>query len=239
MARIGRGGRLTSAVSAAAILAAGGVFAADRYDPRLRFRTIDTPHFAIHYHQGLEATARRLAVVAEEVRAELAARLGVARTARTHVILVDQHDEAGGWATPLPFNTIEISAAPAATADLAGNARDWLRLVFAHEYAHTLHLDRSRGLFGALRRLFGRAPPLLPNLFLPAWQIEGLATYFESAVTGEGRVASGEFRTLVAAAARARRFASLDRVNGGLVAWPGGHAPYAYGAFFHQWLAGQ
>jgi hypothetical protein len=222
---------------AAALLAASSARAADRYDPRLRFRTIETPHFSIHYHQGLEALARRLAIVAEEVRGEVARRLGVARLARTHVILVDQHDEAGGWATPLPINTIEIGAAPPATADLAGNADDWLRLVFAHEYAHILHLDRSRGLFAALRRVLGRAPPVMPNLFLPAWQVEGLATYVESAVTGAGRVASGGFHRLVAAAAREGRFEPLDRVNGGLVAWPGGHAPYAYGAFFHRWLA--
>ena len=29
----------------------------------------------------------------------------------------------------------------------------------------------------------------------------------------------------------------LDRVNGGLTTWPGGHAPYAYGAGFHEYLA--
>ena len=37
--------------------------AANRYDPRFRFRTITTPHFAIHFHQREESLARRLATM--------------------------------------------------------------------------------------------------------------------------------------------------------------------------------
>ena len=33
------------------------------------------------------------------------------------------------------------------------------------------------------------------------------------------------------------RLEPLDRVNGGLTSWPGGHAPYAYGLGFHEYLA--
>ena len=49
--------------------------------------------------------------------------------------------------------------------------------------------------------MFGRLPLFFPNLFLPQWQIEGLATYEESALTGAGRVPAGDFRH----AARSRR----------------------------------
>ena len=45
--------------------------ASSRYDPRLRFRTISTPRFDIHFHQGEEAQARRLATLAERVAADL------------------------------------------------------------------------------------------------------------------------------------------------------------------------
>ena len=48
-----------------------------------------------------------------------------------------------------------------------------------------------------------------PNLFLPKWQIEGLATYEESVLTGEGRLHAGDFRAIVgrggARAARSSR----------------------------------
>lgn len=209
--------------------------ASDRYDPRLRFRTISTERFDIHYHQGEEEEARRLSAIAEDVAAKLDATLGPA-SGRVQVILVDQSDLSNGWATPLPYNTIEITAAAPGGASLIGNTNDWLRLVFTHEYTHIVHLSRGKGWIGGLRRVFGRMPLLYPNLYLPIWQIEGLATYEESALTGVGRVQDGSFRTLIDVASARSRFEPLDRAGGGLVDWPGGHTPYLYGAYFHQYL---
>jgi dipeptidyl aminopeptidase/acylaminoacyl peptidase len=209
--------------------------ASDRYDPRLRFRTISTARFDIHYHQGLEDEARRLAHVAEEVASRLDATLGPA-SGRVQVILVNQSDLSNGWATPLPFNTIEITSASPSGATFIGNTNDWLRLVFTHEYTHIVHLTRGRGWIGGLRYVFGRMPLLYPNLYLPQWQIEGLATYEESALTGVGRVHDGSFRTLLEVASARPRFEPLDRVGGGLVDWPGGNASYVYGSYFHQFL---
>ena len=212
--------------------------ASERYDPTLRFRTITTEHFSIHFHQGEQDLARRLARIAEETHQALVPRLGRARSrARTHVILVDQEDLSNGWAMVFPYNVIQINAAAPGVDDAIGNTDDWLRMVFTHEYTHVLHLDRAGGLIGGLRFVFGRAPLLFPNLFLPQWQIEGIATWSESAFTGQGRVRSGDFRQVVGAAAAVGAFEPVDRVNGGLVDWPDGHAPYAYGAFFHEHLA--
>ena len=216
--------------------AATAIEAAARYDPALRFRTIATPHFLIHFHQGEEALARRLADLAEEVHRELTARMDRRPPGRTHVILVDQHDRPGGWATPVPYNVIEISASGPAAASLIGHTTDWLRLVFTHEYVHVLHLDRSRGWAAAARTLFGRVPFALPNLTLPIWHIEGLATYEESR-SGEGRLHAADFDAIVREAARTGVFEPIDRASGGLVDWPGGHTPYAYGARFHAHLA--
>jgi hypothetical protein len=84
--------------------------AANRYDPRLRFRTIATPHFTIYFHQGEQGLARRLARLAEEVAERLRRELG-GPTGRVHVILVDQSDLSNGWATPTPYNLIEMTAA--------------------------------------------------------------------------------------------------------------------------------
>jgi hypothetical protein len=58
------------------LCAAQFVFAADRYDPRLRFRTLSTPRFSIHFHQGEEPLARRLAGIAEAVADRVARGLG-------------------------------------------------------------------------------------------------------------------------------------------------------------------
>ena len=229
-------GLLVLALLVPVLAAASTVAASQRYDPRLRFRTISTPRFDIHFHQGEEAMARRLAILAEQVATEIEPRLGRPR-ARVNVILVDQTDLPNGWATPVPYNLIEIVAASPRAEAIIGNTSDWLRLVFTHEYTHVLHLERSRGWFGAIGRPFGRLPIFYPNLFLPPMLIEGIATHEESAATHEGRVPAGDFRMLLERAAAAGRFPSLARASNSIVDWPSGLTPYVYGAYFHEYLA--
>jgi hypothetical protein len=228
-------GRRVAFLLLAAVLGTALSEGSTRYDPRLRFRTLSTPRFHIHYHQGGEAQARRLALIAERVAARLDETLGPP-SGRVHVVLVDQSDLSNGWATPLPYNLIEITAATPDPTSFIGNTDDWLELVFTHEYTHVVHLSRSAGWIGGLRRGFGRMPLLFPNLYLPLWQIEGIATFEESAVTGQGRVPAGDFRTLLDQAAGGMRFEPLDRAGGGLVDWPSGTTPYLYGGYFHAYL---
>ncbi|HXW03941.1 MAG TPA: hypothetical protein VD833_01810, partial [Vicinamibacterales bacterium] len=170
--------RALALVLIAAALTPPAGMASTRYDPRLRFRTISTPRFDIHFHQGEEVQARRLAVVAEDVARTLDRTLGPP-TGRVHVILVNQTDLPNGWATPLPNNVIEITAAAPGGESLIGYTDDWLRLAFTHEYTHAVHMSRATGWIGGLRRVFGRMPLLFPNVFTPVWQIEGIATYEE------------------------------------------------------------
>lgn len=210
--------------------------ASTRYDPRLRFQTISTPRFDIHFHQGEEALAQRLARIVEEVATTIDGGLGPA-SGRVQVILVDQSDLSNGWATPVPYNTIEIAAAAPAADSIIGNTDDWLRFVFVHEYTHVVHLSRSGGWLGGLRRVFGRLPVLYPNTFTPIWQIEGIATWQESAQTGGGRVPAGDFRLLLRKAAAERRLEPLDRASSRRVDWPSGTTAYLYGAYFHQFLS--
>src|SRR5215208_710042 len=232
----------SSALGAAAVLAtciitcAGPAAAATRYDPALRFRSIATPHFFIHYHQGEEAEALRLSLIAEQVHADLATRMDYAPKGRTHVVLVDQDDDPNGWATPVPYDLIEVRAVPPTGGSPIGNTSDWLRTVFTHEYSHVLHLGQSRGWAALARHVFGRVPFAFPNLTLPLWQIEGLATFEESRGC-EGRAAAGDVHAIVREAAAAGSFEPIDRVNGGLVAWPSGNGWYAYGTYFHEYLA--
>ncbi len=225
------------AVGLLALLTAGTVHAqSTRYDPRLQFHTVATKRFTIYYHQREEELARRLARVAEEVAAGVDSQLGAPR-ARVHVILVDQADQSNGWATVVPYNLIEITAAPPAPHSVIGNTDDWLRVVFAHEYTHVVHLEKSGGWLGSLRHVFGRLPLFYPNLALPDWQIEGVATHEESAITRLGRIHAGDFRMILERAAADGRFAPLDRATGAMIDWPSGNTPYLYGGFFHDYLA--
>jgi hypothetical protein len=230
----GRRATLALLVSVAA-LASARASAATKFDPTLRFRVITTDHFRIYFHQNVDHLAARLAVIAEETWQALPRPLGVRPPALTHVVLADQTDLSNGYATPLPYDTIVIytTAPPGAEFD----ADDWLRLVFVHEFTHIVHLDRSASWARVVRAVLGRSPIAFPNLFLPTWQIEGLAVLEESGMAGQGRLHAGDFRAIVGEAARDKRLEPLDRVNGGLTDWPSGQAAYAYGSEFHQYLA--
>ena len=153
------------------------------------------------------------------------------------ITLADDIDAANGFTTVFPTNRITIFAAPPAGDHGLLFFDNWLRLVTTHELAHVFHLDRSRGLWGGLQRVFGRAPGLFPNEYQPSWVIEGLATYYESKFTNAGRV-RGSFHTQLLGADRAAG-ASRSPWNATLFTrWADGLVPYAYGSRFFHYLAG-
>src|SRR5262245_3498187 len=108
--RIGR--RISYAVSLILVLCAVCTAeGATLLDPAHRYKELRTAHFSIYFHQGEDPIARRLAAIAEDVWPRVGGSLGVQAPRHTHVILADQSDLANGWATPLPYNTIFITAA--------------------------------------------------------------------------------------------------------------------------------
>jgi Tol biopolymer transport system component len=211
--------------------------AASRVLPGLAFRVVRTAHFRIYFHRGAERQARELAVVAEAVWEHLPATLGLSPPRLTHVLLVDQDDEANGWATPLPYDTVMVTSAWPAPSEIIGNTRDWLRVVFSHEFTHVLQLHQSRGWARAARAVFGRVPFAFPNLFLPRWEVEGLATFAETRYTGEGRLRAGDSASLVRERVAELGPQRIDSVAGGQVDWPAGLGPYLDGGFFIDYLA--
>jgi hypothetical protein len=226
----------TAAITLALLAAfASPTTAASLFDPLLHFRALPTEHFVIYFHQGEDRLAQRLAVIAEDAWRALQFRLDVTPPRRTRVVLADQTEIFNGYATPLPYDTIVIYTVAPSGAGL--DFGDWLRVAFTHEFTHIVHLDRSEGWAHLVRSIFGRTVYAFPNLFLPPWQVEGLATYEETVITGEGRLHAGDFRAIVGQAAREGRLEPLDRVNGGVTDWPGGAGAYAYGVGFHQYLA--
>src|SRR5262245_2549470 len=224
-----------AALLVSALLGAASANAASLFDPALRFRQLRTEHFVIYFHQGEGRLAQRLGSIAEETWQLLRPRFSVSPPALTRVILADQTELWNGYATPLPRDTIVIYAVWPSGSELAFD--DWLRIAFTHEFTHIVHLDRSEGWARVARAILGRTAYAFPNWFLPAWQIEGLATYEESVITGEGRLHAGDFLAIVGEGAARKRLEPLDRVNGGLTDWPGGAAVYAYGVGFHAYLA--
>jgi len=205
-------------------------------DPSGSWRTLHTPHFRIHFRPAYRDAALTQAREAERSYGLLATELHPPRGV-VDITLADDIDAANGFTTVVPTNRITIFAAPPAGDHGLLFFDNWLRLVTTHELAHVFHLDRSRGLWGGLQRVFGRAPGLFPNEYQPSWVIEGLATYYESKFTNAGRV-RGSFHTQLLAADHAAR-ASRAPWNATLFTrWADGLVPYAYGSRFFHYLAG-
>ena len=61
-------------------------------NPDLKFRTITTEHFVIHYHTGQEEVADRVAMLSERAYERLTLGLGHAPSLRTHIVLTDSTD---------------------------------------------------------------------------------------------------------------------------------------------------
>jgi hypothetical protein len=197
--------------------------------PQDSWYTIETQHFRIHFPKLLENEGRSAAVNAERAWAELSTELRPPG-GRVDIVVADNVDYVNGFASTLPSNRIVVFAHPPVDLPELRNYGDWSRLVITHELTHIFHLDRADGVWGFGRKIFGRHPALFPNAYMPAWIIEGLAVYYESRITGLGRLEGNEHYMIARAAAGAGRVPRLGELSRQTTRYPGGEAAYAYGA---------
>lgn len=223
-------------------LAAALVFCAARaadaqLPPNEHWRTIRTQHFRVHFTPGVEEDARRAAVNAERAYTELSTEL-VPPRGTIDLVVSDNVDYVNGYATPFPSNRIVVYAHPP-TDDASGlrNYDDWNALVVTHELTHIFHLDRSRGIWRFGQAIFGRNPLLFPNLYEPRWVLEGLAVYFESRMTGVGRLEASDHSMTARAAALANQLPRLEELSPGTARYPGGEVIYIYGSLLFDYLS--
>jgi Tol biopolymer transport system component len=206
-----------------------------QYDPAFRWHTLTTPHFEIHFHQGEEALAQRVALVAERAHLRLVPLLGHEPTVRTQVVLSDDVDDANGSATPLPRNIIRLYAVPPESDSVLQDSRDWLTELVEHEYVHILQLDSVSGAPALVNTVLGKV--WMPNLFTPTWLIEGLAVAHEGEDAGTGRNASALFDMYARALTlEPPGLPGLEVVTNQPLEWPRGNDPYLLGGRFVQFL---
>ena len=229
-----------AAALALALACAGTAPLAAQVPPHEKWQTLRTDHFRVTFSPGLEALARHAAERAEAAYAQLARELGSPPRDVIDVLLTGDADRANGFAMPFPSNRIVVYATPPVDdLELAYN-RDWVELVIVHELVHIFHMDRA-GLIGrAVRGIFGRVPfgwPVFPVIGTPQWSIEGLATYYESRLTGLGRVHGSLHEMVLRTAVLEDRFESIDQASGFGPQWPTGLRSYIYGSMFLEHLA--
>jgi hypothetical protein len=203
-------------------------------DPGLRWRTLQTDHFDIHFAEQSRAEARRVAAIAERVYARTTRLLDWEPRRRTQVVLFNSGDFSNGFASPVPYNASGIFLSPPDQGELLQD-REWLDLVISHEFFHIVHLDKASGAPLDLRNVLGRLLFAFPNALEPSWIIEGLAVLNESdAQHRYGRLENTYFEGQMRAEA-ARGLRSLQEVNADGRGFPL-NRDYLYGSYFFVYL---
>ena len=228
--------RRTQDVGCALVLLSVASVLGAQVSPNKSYRSIKTPHFYVHFTAATEPMARRIAVDAERAYAQLAAELHPPR-GPIDIVVTDDVDLSNGSATPFPTNRITVYANPPLQASALRFTDDWAAMVVTHELVHIFHLDRSRGIWKLGQWVFGRSPYLFPNEYAPSWLTEGLAVYYESRLTGAGRIRGSEHAMLARAAAVDHRFPALNQVSLASPSFPFGESAYAYGSLFVDYVA--
>ena len=198
--------------------------------PDLQWRTLDSPHFRVHFSPGLGPLALRTVRNAEEAYQRLSEVLVPPRGV-IDIVVADNVDFANGYATVFPTNRIVVYARPPMEELTLRNHEDWNRILVTHELTHIFHLDRAKGWWGVAQQIFGRAAPLFPNTYAPAWITEGLAVQMESRFSHSGRLNGSEFPAYVRAAALVGDLPPLDAASLAAPRFPGPSTAYIYGAY--------
>jgi WD40-like Beta Propeller Repeat/Omp85 superfamily domain len=203
-------------------------------DPRLEWYTLETPHFRINFHGGLEPLARRAGFIAENVYTVLGRQLDQRPSEVVDIILTDDTDFANGSAGAVPYNTIQLFATAPDDMSALGDYDDWLNELITHEYTHILHVDNVSGLPALLNKVIGKTA--IPNQWQPRWILEGLAVAMETAHTSGGRLRSSQFDMFLRADVLENNVAGLDQMSGIPRRFPGANIWYLYGSEFISFI---
>jgi WD40-like Beta Propeller Repeat len=203
-------------------------------DPSLVFRTIETEHFKIHYHQGLERTARLTATICEEVYVDISIQFGWAVKGPIDVVITDSTDSANGSASVIYRPVIRLYATSPNEESSLQNHDHWLRTLITHEYTHITHIDIHGGVSKVINSVLGKV--YLPNQISPRWFIEGIAVLNETEKTSFGRIRSAIYPGYLRTAAFEGTLLSLGELTNETRDFPRGSNPYIYGSQFMNFV---
>ncbi len=188
--------------------------------------------------------------MAEEIHSPLVKEFQWGPQEKTQIVLIDNADFTNGSATVLPYNTIYLQVVPPSIDMTIGEYEDWLRMLIVHEYSHILTMDAARGYSKVMRKIFGKPLPgsnpfsflafiatAPPNVFLPSWWHEGMATWGESEYTAVGRGKSTYYEMILRMAVAENNIPSVDQINGEIPYWPDGHMPYIFGLRLQKYIS--
>ena len=205
------------------------------FEPWKRWYTIKTEHFNIHFYEGEEKVADKIAHISEEVYSIITNWFGSKPSEKVEVVITDDTDSTNGFTSVVPYNRIHLFVRPPAAFSSLNDHDDWLYALFLHEFIHIVHLDMYYGFYALYNTIFGKT--LIPNAAQPDWFIEGIATYGETRFSGGGRVRSSIYRMYLRTAVLEDDFKPIDVISNGTYEWPQGTVFYLYGSFFLDYIA--
>lgn len=205
------------------------------FDPALEFRVIETPHFRITYHTGIELVAQHVASTAESIYGNMTKVMGhEPQGDKTEILLTDVAESANGSATALPFNALRLLVTAPEDMSPLGDVDDWYLELVTHEFTHILHTDNIHGIPVLVNRVLGKT--IAPNQTQPRWILEGLAVFEESTKTSGGRLRSSQWDMFMRGDVLEDNVAGLDQISNTPRRWPQGNLWYIYGSYFIQWI---
>jgi hypothetical protein len=208
-------------------------------NPDVRWRTIETEHFYIHYWVGNEDAAERTALIAEKAHRELTTAWGHRPFLKTHVVLSDVTDTANGSATAAPYARVTAYITAPSSLSVLEAYDDWLDILITHELVHIVHLDTVHGLYRAVNAVLGfgvLGKVTQPNIVQPRWIVEGVATVHESEYSSRGRRRSAQFDAFMRMSVLDGSFQAIDQVSSGARIFPHGSSVYLYGLHFMYYI---
>jgi hypothetical protein len=159
--------------------------------PAHDWRTLELPHFRVHYPVEYEAWSMRAAEHLEAIRTEVSAEVGFTPAQTIDVVVMNPVAEPNGVAWPLLDTPRMIFfTEPPGPDEQLGAFGHWIDLLSVHETTHLVHMLRPAR--NPWERLLERTVlPLAPiTLGSPRWVLEGYATVIEGRLTGAGRPSS-------------------------------------------------
>lgn len=176
------------------LLGSPGLAQEDFYHPELEWKTIETEHFYVHYHEGAERTGYTVAKIAEEIFEPVTSLYNHKPDQKVSFIIRD-HDDISNGAAYFYDNKIEIYA-PSMDFELRGT-HNWLRNVVTHEFTHIVQIQTTMKFGRRVPSFYlqwlgyesERRPDVLygyPNVIasypisgfvVPVWFAEGVAQY--------------------------------------------------------------
>ncbi len=138
----------------------------NRVHSELEWHTLETEHFNVHYHAGIEELARVGADWAEQIRSTLMAQMGVEQVPVIDIIFTTEDEIMNGYAIFTNQTFIWVDQNDAVIWLENGK---WLQQVLAHELQHIIYANAVKSwLPEPWHFLIGQTP---------AWFVEGLAEY--------------------------------------------------------------